>query len=108
MIRLVLSTFPDGDTAARIVRLLVSEKLAACGTILPGARSIYFWEGAVEDNLEVLVIFKIAAANEGKFIGRLGELHPYEVPEIVSISPSQWNESYGRWIAGASNPNTET
>lgn len=98
MIRIVLSTFADGDSAALIVGQLVSEKLAACGTIIPGVRSIYVWEGVVEDNAEVLVIFKIAAANEGKFIRRLGELHPYDVPEIVSISPEKWNESYGRWI----------
>ena len=101
MIRIVLSTFADGDSAARVVRQLVSEKLAACGTIIPGVRSIYFWEGSVEDNAEVLVVFKIATANEGQFIRRLGELHPYDVPEIVSISPSQWSESYGRWIVGS-------
>ena len=98
MIRIVLSTFADGDSAARVVRQLVSEKLAACGSIIPGVRSIYSWKGVVEDSAEVLVIFKIAAASEKKFIGRLGELHPYDVPEIVSISPSQWSESYGRWI----------
>ena len=100
MIRIVLSTFADSDSAANVVRSLVSEKLAACGTILPGARSIYSWKGVLEDNPEVLVIFKIAAANEVEFIRRLDELHPYDVPEIVSIPPSQWNEAYGRWIAG--------
>ncbi len=98
MIRIVLSTFSDGDSAALIVRQLVSEKLAACGTIIPGVRSIYSWKGVVEDSGEVLVIFKIPAANEEDFIARLGELHPYDVPEIVSISPSQWSESYGRWV----------
>ena len=100
MIRIVLSTFADGDSAAQVVRSLVSEKLAACGTIIPGARSIYFWNGALEDSAEVLVIFKIAEANEGRFIGRLAELHPYEVPEIVSISPGKWNEAYGRRVVG--------
>ena len=100
MIRIVLSTFADDDSAAIVVRSLISEKLAACGTILPGARSIYSWKGVLEDNPEVLVIFKIAAANEDEFVRRLGELHPYDVPEIVSISPSKWNEAYGRWIAG--------
>ena len=78
----------------------IEEKLAACGTIVPGARSIYFWRGVLEDSAEVLVIFKIASANEERFIARLGELHPYDVPEIVSISPSKWNEAYGRWVVG--------
>ncbi|MFA7233121.1 MAG: divalent-cation tolerance protein CutA [Terrimicrobiaceae bacterium] len=102
MIRIVLSAFADSDSATRAVRSLVSEKLAACGTIVPGARSIYLWKGVLEDNAEVLVIFKIAAANEERFIRRLGELHPYDVPEIVSIPPARWNEAYGRWVAGNS------
>ena len=100
MIRIVLTTFADGDSAALAVRALVTEKLAACGTIIPGARSIYIWSGVVEDTPEVLVIFKIAAVNEQGFIKRLGELHPYDVPEIVSISPEQWNEAYGQWVMG--------
>ena len=55
MIRIVLSTFADGSSAAEVVRSLVSEKLAACGTILPGARSIYSWKGVLEDNAEEFV-----------------------------------------------------
>ena len=99
MIRIVLSTFADGDSAARIVKTLVTEKLAACGTIIPGARSIYTWNGIVEDNAEVLVLFKIATANEQVFYKRLKELHPYEVPELVSLSPTQWDDAYGRCVA---------
>ena len=102
MIQVVLSTFADGETAAQTVRTLVSESLAACGTILPGARSIYSWKGVLEDAAEVLVIFKIATANEEQFIHRLEELHPYDVPEIVSFSASKWSKAYGRWIVGKS------
>lgn len=98
MIRIVLSTFADCDSAARIVKSLVAEKLAACGTMIPAARSIYAWNGTLEDNSEVLVIFKIAKAIESDFYKRLKELHPYEVPEIVSLSPSQWDDAYGRWV----------
>jgi periplasmic divalent cation tolerance protein len=101
MIRIVLTTFADGDSAARTIRSLIEENLAACGTILPGVRSIYKWKGVVEDNPEVLVIFKIATANEDNFLARLEELHPYDVPEIVSIPPSKWNAAYGRWVVGS-------
>jgi len=101
MIRLVLTTFADEDSAARVVRSLVSEKLAACGTILPGARSLYIWKGNLEDSAEVLVIFKIAASHQEQFCGRLAEIHPYEVPEMITISPERWNEAYGQWVAGS-------
>ena len=104
MIRVVLSTFADADSAASAVKSLVTEKLAACGTIITGVRSIYVWKGVMEDNPEVLVIFKIATANEERFLSRLGELHPYDVPEIVSIPPSRWNKAYGRWILENGSP----
>ncbi len=101
MIRLVLTTFADGETAARIVKTLVSERLAACGTILPGARSIYLWNGVLEDNEEAVVLFKIATSNQEVFSRRLTELHPYEVPEILSISPVDWNEAYAWWVVSS-------
>lgn len=98
MIRIVFSTFADADSAAQVVKTLVSERLAACGTMIPGARSIYEWEGRLEDSAEVLVIFKIATTGEQDFFKRLRELHPYETPEMVSLTPSQWDEAYGRWV----------
>ena len=56
MVLLVFCAFPDADTAAAVTKTLVGEKLVACGTILPGARSIYEWEGKLEDASEVLVL----------------------------------------------------
>lgn len=98
MIRVVLSTFPDEDVAAGAVRALVGENLAACGTIVPGARSIYRWQGRIEDAREVIVFFKIAAADFERFRARLATLHPYEVPEILAISPSEWHAAYAEWV----------
>ena len=59
MILFVVTTLPDESTAASIIRQLVEKKSAACGTIIPGARSIYRWKDAIEDSAEVVVIFKI-------------------------------------------------
>lgn len=100
MIRVVLTTFSDQETAAHIVRTLVSENFAACGTILPGARSIYRWKETIEDAAEVVVLFKIAAAGEDAFIKRLAEIHPYDVPEVISFEPSCVHEAYARWVLG--------
>jgi periplasmic divalent cation tolerance protein len=100
MIRVVLTTFSDQETAAQVVRTLVSENLAACGTILPGARSIYRWQEKIEDAAEVVVLFKIPAASEDDFIKRLAELHPYDVPEVISFEPSRVHEAYARWVLG--------
>ena len=97
---LVLSTFPDADAAASVVRVLVGEKLAACGNILPGVRSIYAWEGGIEDTLEVAVLIKTEAALYAKLEKRLAKLHPYEVPEIVAWEPGAVAKPYAAWVEG--------
>ena len=58
MVLLVFCSFPDEKVAHAATAGLVEERLVACGTILPGARSIYVWEGKMEDVAEVMVIFK--------------------------------------------------
>ncbi len=97
---LVLSTFPDAGQAAAAVRALVEEKLAACGTIMPGARSIYAWEGKLEDAAEVVVLLKTEPALYGKLERRLAKLHPYEVPEIIAWEPGAAAKPYAAWVAG--------
>jgi periplasmic divalent cation tolerance protein len=97
MIQFVLSTLPDEGTATRIVRLLVENHSAACGTIIPGAKSIYRWNEAVEESAEVLVIFKIPASHASTFETELRALHPYETPEIAFFEPSRISEAYAAW-----------
>ena len=99
---LVLSSFPDAETAAQIVKTLVDEKIVACGTILPGARSIYAWDGKVEDNAEVLVLFKTAAPCYAKLEKRLLKLHPYEIPMIIAFEAGAVAKNYPAWIQNSS------
>jgi periplasmic divalent cation tolerance protein len=103
MVLLVLCTFPDADTAAAVTKTLVGEKLIACGTILPGARSIYEWEGKMEDASEVLVLFKTASPAYAKLERRLLKLHPYDMPEIVALEAGAASKGYSAWVASAVN-----
>ena len=80
---LAFSTFPDLDTARRIVRALVEARLVACGNIIPQVESIYRWQGKIEASNEVLVFFKPPALGLRSFRTKVKELHPYEVPEII-------------------------
>ena len=95
---LVCSTFPDIETARRIARQLVSEKLAACANIVPAVESIYRWQGKVEDAKETLVFFKTASARYPAFQEKLRSLHPYEVPEIICLSIAGGLPEYLRWV----------
>ena len=101
MVLLVFCTFPDADTAAAVTKTLVGEKLIACGTILPGARSIYEWEGKMEDISEVLVLFKTAGPAYAKLERRLLKLHPYDMPEIVALEAGAASKAYAAWVAAA-------
>ncbi len=101
MVLLVLCTFPDADTASAVTKTLVEEKLVACGSILPGVRSIYAWEGKVEDAAEVLVLFKTAGPSYAKLEKRLLKLHPYDTPEIVAFEAGAASKAYAALVAGA-------
>jgi periplasmic divalent cation tolerance protein len=95
---LVLTSFSDADQARRAARVLVEERLAACVSLLPGAESIYRWQGAVETVAEVLVLIKTRADLHDRLVARLGELHPYEVPEILALRPDQVSPAYRQWL----------
>jgi periplasmic divalent cation tolerance protein len=95
---LVLVTAPDTETAARIGRTLVDEGLAACVNVLPDVRSIYRWQGAVHDEPEVLCLIKSRRELYPALRDRVTALHPYQLPEILGLSPSEGNAPYLRWI----------
>jgi periplasmic divalent cation tolerance protein len=98
MIQFVVTTLPDETSAAAIVHELVEKKFAACGTLLPAARSIYRWKDSIEDTCEVVVIFKIPATHFSVFSSALQSLHPYENPEIVAFDPAEASAIYSTWI----------
>ncbi len=94
----VLVTAPSAEKAAEIARAVVQEKLAACGNVLPGIRSIYAWEGKVHDEAEALLMLKAPRQRFQELCDRVVALHPYEVPEVISLSIDGGNERYIDWI----------
>ncbi len=94
----VLMTAPDAAAAERIARALVDERLAACVNIVPGVRSIYRWEGKVEDSTEVLLVAKTRAALFERLEARVRALHPYDVPEIVALPLTDGSRPYLSWL----------
>lgn len=96
--RVVLVTAGSEDEAAKIARALVDERLAACVNIVPGARSIYRWRDAVEDEREVLMVIKTAVSALDALEARVRELHSYDVPEILALPIDKGNGSYLDWL----------
>ena len=96
---ILLSNFPDAEAARKAVRILVEERLIACGNIIPGVESIYEWKGAIETAAEVTVIAKTTAARAAEARSRLRALHPYEIPEILDIPVANGWPDYLAWVA---------
>ncbi len=101
---MVFTTFATEDDAARVVRVLVEERLAACGTLLPGARSLYRWEGSIADAREVTVLLKTRKQDWTALMSRLHELHPYDVPECVAVRIAAGAPKYLAWLESALEP----
>ncbi len=94
----VLVTTPSAEKAAEIARTLVEEKLAACGNILPAIRSIYLWQGKVQDDEEALLVLKAPRKRFEELRDRVLALHPYQVPEVIALPIEAGNEAYIDWI----------
>lgn len=97
-VEIALVTAPDPETGERIARALVEERLAACVNLVPGLRSIYRWEGAVQSDAEVLLVVKTRTDRARALEERVLALHPYDVPEVLRIAPRGGSESYLRWV----------
>ncbi|MBS0432627.1 MAG: divalent-cation tolerance protein CutA [Proteobacteria bacterium] len=97
---LLLSTCPDGATAARIARTLVEERLAACVNRVGGAVSVYRWRGELHEDSETLLLIKTTRRNLDALQTRLVALHPHEIPEVIALDVAGGLPAYLEWLAG--------
>ncbi len=97
----VLVTAGTPDEAARIGRALVDEGLAACVNVVGPIRSIYRWQGAVEDGTEHLLLVKARAADVPALEVRVRALHSYELPEVVALPIVAGSLPYLAWLGDA-------
>jgi len=84
--------------------VLVEERLIACGNLLPGARSLYRWEGKVVDESEVAVLMKTRKQDWTALMSRLHELHSYDTPECIAVRIAAGAPKYMAWLEAALKP----
>lgn len=94
-------TMPDKERATALARALVDEGLAACVNIVPGVRSIYQWDGRLQEDEEVLCLVKTRPAVFDRARDRILELHPYDVPEILAFLVDDGSPAYLDWLKRA-------
>ncbi|ROT34132.1 divalent-cation tolerance protein CutA [Micromonospora sp. HM5-17] len=94
----VIITAADADWLAEFTRRLVTDRLAACGHNIAVIRSIYRWEGNVQDEDEARVALHTRRALVPEIVARSHQEHPYEVPCVIALPILDGNPDYLRWI----------
>jgi periplasmic divalent cation tolerance protein len=95
---LLYVTTPDEAAAEAIARQVVEAGLAACANILPGMRSIYRWQGAIETAQEAVLILKTTESFAGAAQEKIRSLHPYECPCILQLKTDGGHAPYLQWL----------
>jgi periplasmic divalent cation tolerance protein len=97
--RLIYITVADMHEAKLIGRMLVKKRLAACVNLLDAMQSMYWWEGAVQESREVVLIAKTTLRLVSVLIAAVKEIHSYECPCIVSLPIESGNPAFLKWIS---------
>lgn len=92
-------TAANGEEAHSIAKALVGERLIACANVLPAVQSVYWWDGAVQTDTEVVLIMKSQAGLVDRITNRVKDLHSYDCPCVVALPIEGGNSDYLEWIA---------
>ena len=95
--KIVFVTSPPED-APGLLQRLVEERLVAGGNIISGVRSIYRWQGEIQDEPECVLLMETSDDQVKTMMRRLSELHPYEVPKILTFRPKDGLDNYLAWV----------
>ncbi|NLT72441.1 MAG: divalent-cation tolerance protein CutA [Verrucomicrobiaceae bacterium] len=104
----LLTTFADAETARQIGTQIVESQLAACVNVLPAVESIFRWQGEVELDAEAIVLIKTTRSRLPELESWLQTHHPYEVPEILVLTPESGSARYFQWVRESVAPGKET
>ncbi len=94
---IVFCTVPGDGSADKIADSLVESKLAACVNIIPGLKSVFYWQGNVEKETEKLLLIKTLEQNTDKVFKHIEENHPYDVAERLSVVAAKVGDDYLKW-----------
>ena len=95
---MVLTTCDSEKQAEKLAHTLVDQGLAACVNVLPKGRSIYRWEGKIEDSAEWLLLIKSRRDLFAALRAEIQKMHTYELPEVIAIPVVDGSEAYLNWL----------
>lgn len=95
--KVALCTTPK-NKSEQLAQILLEEKLAACVNIIPGIKSMYWWDGKIQTDTEDLLVIKTKEELVKELTEKIKEVHPYEIPEIIILNVEDGNNEYIDWI----------
>ena len=98
---LIFITTASEKEAERIAKALLTQKKAACVSILPRVNSFFWWQGKIDSASEVLLVVKTESRLLEAIVKLVKKLHSYEIPEIIAMPIIGGNEEYLKWISGS-------
>ncbi|KAI8047416.1 hypothetical protein BDF22DRAFT_720015 [Syncephalis plumigaleata] len=84
----VYVTCPNETIAKALARGLLQEHYAACVSILPGVTSLYWWQSAIEEDTELILMIKSTSDRLSMLTEYVNKHHPYDVPEVIALPVS--------------------
>lgn len=96
-VRVLFVTIPE-DKADAYVRALCEERAIACGNIIRGVRSHYWWKGELCEDAEAVVLMETARDRLDYAMERALALHPYECPKVIALEPAAVANAYTSWV----------
>src|SRR4051812_27478845 len=95
---IVLSTCGSSEEAENLARKLVTQRLAACVNVIQQVQSFYWWQGAVTNGREWLLVIKTARELFPELRSMLESSHSYELPEILAMPVVEGSTNYLLWM----------
>jgi periplasmic divalent cation tolerance protein len=95
---LALTMCDSKEQAETVARGLLEARLAACVNIVPGARSLYWWQGKIEEAGEWMLLIKSSRPLFEELRKQIERTHSYETPEIVALALVDGSEAYLDWL----------
>ncbi len=93
---LIYITCKDEKEAKKIANALLEKKLIACANFFP-IKSMYWWEGKIQDDSEFLLLAKSSDKNFDKIKKEVKAIHSYDVPCILKLD-TEGNKEYMDWV----------
>ncbi|MCS7152065.1 MAG: divalent-cation tolerance protein CutA [Endomicrobia bacterium] len=82
----------------KVVNHVLNKKLVACVNVIKDIQSFYWWEEKICSDKESLLIMKTTSDKFSVLVGEIKKVHPYKVPEIISLDIFKGNKEYLSWI----------